>query len=166
MPLAYSYEHKAGSIAVICIGPDGSREWYTPIIKRQVTTSRSADKLWTSFICLFKEDRLTLMWNDTYLSPTFIPPLKWKAPDGSEHVNKRDFSVQSRFPVFLTVIEPNGTNKFKSGSYGLPLFKMMAKGVFPMGLRSNVYYEDGSSLILFAEMRGEGKRYKLGKIKL
>lgn len=167
-PIQYQYTHKTGDVLALSMsGSSGEINWWQHFGKRQsVRTKLSGDDPYGSFVYLMKNDRLYILWNNTELSRSSIPPANWTEPDGTKYIKHKAFNEKTMHGTFMHVIEPDGSMAYAHRKYGLPLFNLHEGAVFEMSMNTNVFFEMNGNIVIMATMHNGGKRYRFGFVGL
>lgn len=164
-PAQYQYTYTYGDILTIALSKtNGQPMWAQRITKKQELVSDSEIDKFGSFIYYLNHDRLVIIYNNTVLSGSSIPPAFWKEANGTKYVKKDVFGDKTIHASFLRVVEPDGSLAFGDRKYGLPLRNMHKGAVFPMSMVTDFYIPYNDGVVIRAEMHNGGKRYKYGLI--
>jgi outer membrane protein assembly factor BamB len=162
------YTVKSGAISVFCFSKDGTRPWDTVLKKTQSVTSKNKDTRFGSFACSLLKDKLYILWNNTNLTPSSIPPEHWFEPDGTKLVKQKVFNVQTTLhATFMWVVEPDGKQTYAGKRlFGLPLADLHKGSPFELSLNPGVCWATPDGIIVMSEMLAQAKRYRFCKIRL
>jgi len=158
----FSYEYRNKNIKIACISPDGKKQWVTTIKKDQTIQTKNIDHRWDSFVYGLVNDKLYILYNNTELTRMIAP--SW-TDEGKKYKWSKDFAMNTGFPTFMYVIQPNGVSTYANKTYGLPLFNFQKGSMFEMELISSHFFPFKDGILIMSEM-SDGKRYKFGKIEL
>jgi hypothetical protein len=162
-PPKYNYTHMSGKILLIAIGSDGSRKWNQCIKKNQKVTNTYSEKIWDSFCYDFRNDKLTILWNNFETVGGFGA---WTEPDGTKYKKMDVFSDNTVYATWMYEVGADGMVKYSDRKYGLPMANMHQKNMFKMNLSPRVFYSTPKGLIIMSELHNSMIRYKLGLMKL
>jgi hypothetical protein len=166
-PVKYSYEWTYGGLLATCLNPDtGDILWSQAFEKTQSVKNNDNWDDYGSFVYFMKENRLSILWNNTPLSGASIPPANWTEPDGTKYVKHKAFGDKTMHATFLRVIEPDGSLAYADRKFGLPLLHLHDGAVFEMSLNTPFFFELNGELVVMANMHNGGKRYRFGFIGL
>ena len=166
-PVQYSYTFKYGNFLAVCLnGANGEMKWWKSFDKKQEVKVNNSTDPFGSFVYFLKEDRLYVLWNNTPLSVSSIPPASWTEPDGTKYVKHKVFNEKTMHGTFMHVVEPDGSLAYANRKYGLPLLDLHAGAVFEMSMASSIFFEMNGQLVVMALMHNGGKRYRFGFINL
>lgn len=166
-PVQYTYTFKYGNFLAICLnGTNGSMNWWKSFEKKQEVKVNSSTDPFGSFVYFLKEDRLYVLWNNTELSISSIPPASWTEPDGTKYVKHKVFNEKTMHGTFMHVVEPDGTLAYANRKYGLPLLDLHAGAIFEMSMATSIFFEMNGELVIMALMHNGGKRYRFGFVNL
>ncbi len=166
-PIQFTYEWTYGDAVVVCMDPlAGNPLWWQHVRKHQQLRSSFSQDEYGSYVYYLKNDRLSILWNNTDLSVPSIPAANWTEPDGTRYVKHKAFDTKTVHATFLNVIEPDGKLAYADRKFGLPLFHLHEGAVFEMSLTSPFFFNLNGDLVVLAMMHNGGKRYRFGFIGL
>src|SRR6185437_9010301 len=156
------------AISVLCFAKDGSRPWTTVLQKNQTNASKDKDTRFGSAVCAMVKDKLYVLWNNTNLTPSTIPPQSWKEIDGTKYEKIRVFDPKTTFhATFMWVVEPDGKQTYAVNKlFGLPLANLHKGSPFELSLNPNIFLSTPDGIIVMSEMMDKAKRYRFCKIML
>lgn len=166
-PVKYSYQWGYGGLLALCLNPEsGDILWSQAFEKKQSVKNNDTWDDYGSFVYFMKDNRLSILWNNTPLSAPSIPPKSWTEPDGTKYVKHKAFGDKTMHATFLRVIEPDGTLAYANRKFGLPLLHLHDGAVFEMSLNTPFFFELNGELVVMSNMHNGGKRYRFGFIGL
>lgn len=166
-PIGYTYTWNYGGVLTVALDPSsGEKLWSQFFDKKQKTTNTTDWDEFGSFVYHLSGNRLFILWNNTELSISSIPPANWTEPDGTRYVKSKAFDEKTVHGTFMHVVEQDGSMAYGNRKFGLPLFNMHAGAIFEMSMSGNLFFEVGGKLVIRAAMNNGGKRYRFGFIDL
>lgn len=166
-PIGYNYTWNYGGVLTLALNPaTGEKLWSQFFDKKQKTTNTTDWDEFGSFVYHLSGNRLFMLWNNTELTVSAIPPANWTEPDGTRYVKSKAFNEKTVHGTFMHVVEADGSMAFANRTFGLPLFNMHANSVFEMSMSGRLFFEIGGKLVIRAAMSNGGKRYQFGFIDL
>lgn len=166
-PIGYTYTWNYGGVLTVALNPaTGEKLWSQFFNKKQKTTNSTDWDEFGSFVYHLSGNRLFMLWNNTELSVSSIPPANWTEPDGTRYVKSKAFDVKTVHGTFMHVVEADGSMAYGNRTFGLPLFNMHAGAIFESSMSGRLFFEIGGKLVIRAAMSNGGKRYQFGFIDL
>lgn len=166
-PPKYTYTFKYGGFLTLNVNADsGEVNWFQSFKKTQEVKANTSTDPYGSIVYFLKDDRLYILWNNTPLSISAIPPANWTEPDGTKYIKHKAFNPKTKHGTFLHVIEADGSLGFANTKFGLPLFNLHDGAVFEMSMTTPIFFEINGELVIMASMHNGGKRYRFGFVNL
>ena len=166
-PIRYNYKWTYGGVLTLALNPEsGEMLWSQFFDKKQESKNTEDWDEYGSFVYHLSGNRLFMLWNNTELSVSSIPPANWTEPDGTRYVKHKAFDDKTSHGTFMHVVEEDGSMAYGNRTFGLPLFNMHAGSVFEMSMSARFFFEINGMLVIRATMHNGGKRYRYGFISL